>query len=60
MFVVRNGLKNMIHQLLDAGEHMVGFRFLTYMDVMRSTITEYAVRMDEYLVKSWANDGVSA
>ena len=41
MFVVRNGLKNMIHQLLDIGEHMVGCRCLMNMDVMRSTITEY-------------------
>ena len=41
MFVVRNGLKNMIHQLLDTGEHTVGCRCLMYMDVVRFTITEY-------------------
>ena len=41
MFVVRNGLKNMIHQLLDTGEHMVGCRCLMYMDVMRPAMTEY-------------------
>ena len=41
MFVVRNGLKNMIHQMSDTGEHMIGCRCLTYMDVVRSAITEY-------------------
>ena len=41
MFVVRYELQNVIHQLLDAGEHMVGCRCNMYMNVMRCTITEY-------------------
>ena len=35
MFVVRNGLKNMHHQFLETGEHMVGDRCRMYMDAMR-------------------------
>ena len=62
MFVVRNRLKNMIHQLLDTGDTTVGCRCLMYMDVMPCAppSQNMYVRINEYLVNSWANDGVSA
>ena len=59
MFVVSKGLKNMIRQLLDTGEHMVGCRCLTYMDHMRSTITEYVCQDGwiscKFLGKRWCD-----
>ena len=48
----------MIHQLLDTEEHMVGCRCLLHMVLCAPPSQNACVRIDEYLVNSWANECV--